>query len=127
MTTKNKIMFDLSNDGLRCVLKPYQVEIMRYLWSDNEPRMSREVFDHLHAQGGEIVRSRGSIINFMNDMVDERFLDYIEKTGRGGYRRVYSLTNLARTEGAFMDEIGDRISTKMRDYREMVVENRRKR
>ena len=33
--------------------------------------------------------SRASIINFLNGMVEEGVLDYEEKTGKGGYRRLY--------------------------------------
>ncbi len=33
--------------------------------------------------------SRASIINFLNAMVDEGVLDYDERTGKGGYHRVY--------------------------------------
>ena len=39
--------------------------------------------------GGKSI-SRASIINFLNAMVDEGVLDYIEETGKGGYHRVYS-------------------------------------
>jgi hypothetical protein len=33
--------------------------------------------------------SRASIINFLNDMVDNNVLDYKEESGKGGYHRVY--------------------------------------
>jgi hypothetical protein len=35
------------------------------------------------------MKSRASVINFLNDMVDEGVFDYEEKTGKGGYHRVY--------------------------------------
>ena len=34
-------------------------------------------------------KSRASVIFFLNDMVDEGILDYEEKSGKGGYHRVY--------------------------------------
>ena len=33
--------------------------------------------------------SRASIINFLNDMVEKGVLNYRERTGKGGYHRVY--------------------------------------
>ena len=40
--------------------------------------------------GGKSI-SRASIINFLNAMVEEGVLDYVEETGLGGYHRVYSV------------------------------------
>ena len=33
--------------------------------------------------------SRASIINFLNDVVDEELLTFTETTGKGGHHRVY--------------------------------------
>ena len=33
--------------------------------------------------------SRASVINSLNDMVDEGILEYEEKSGKGGYHRIY--------------------------------------
>ena len=33
---------------------------------------------------------RASVVNSLNDMVDNGILDYDEKTGKGGHHRVYS-------------------------------------
>ncbi len=34
--------------------------------------------------------SRASIINFLNASVENGLLDFVETTGKGGYRRLYS-------------------------------------
>lgn len=72
------------------VLKPYQLEAMKYLWSDLDTgRSSRDVFDavNLAMKGGSI--SRASIINSLNALVDDGALSYYEITGKGGHRRIY--------------------------------------
>jgi hypothetical protein len=65
--------------------------------------------------GGKSI-SRASIINFLNDMVDEGVLDYVEESGKGGYHRVYS---------AKLDEVGFKrslaesfVSSLMKDFPE---------
>jgi hypothetical protein len=66
------------------------------------------------AFGGEKTISRASIINFLNAMVDEGVLDYKEKSGKGGYHRVY-LPKL--DEGGFKKAVAKSvISSLMRDF-----------
>ena len=95
------LKFDPSATGLYKVFKDYQVEAMRFIWANGDEGVTsrivhREVNEKL--AGGKSI-SRASIINFLNDMVDEGFLDYVEESGKGGYHRVYSPR---------MDEIGFR-------------------
>ena len=89
---------DLTAKGYGVVFKPYQAEAMKYLWSSDEGRSSRDVYLHVignmptkEAQGGEKrpAISRASIINSLNDLVDEGVLDFHEVTGKGGHRRIY--------------------------------------
>jgi len=47
------------------------------------------VWDHVKAQPGGSI-SRASIINSLNDLVDNGILDYEERTGKGGHHRIYS-------------------------------------
>lgn len=85
------LKIDPGNVGLSKVLKDYQEEALRYVWKKgDEGVISREAWQHVNTQfDGEKTISRASIINFLNDMVDEGVLDYHEQTGKGGYHRVY--------------------------------------
>jgi predicted transcriptional regulator len=85
------LKFDPSSEGLSKVLKDYQEEALRYVWEKGEDGViSREAWQHVNKQfNGDKTISRASIINFLNDMVDEGVLDYDEQTGKGGYHRVY--------------------------------------
>lgn len=71
--------------------KPYQVEALRILWKHQSTGAnSATVWNEVN----EILKepmSRASIINSLNTMVDDGILSYIEKTGKGGHHRVYSL------------------------------------
>jgi predicted transcriptional regulator len=85
------LKFDPSSEGLSKVLKDYQEEVLRYVWEKGDDGViSREAWQHVNKQfNGDKTISRASIINFLNDMVDEGVLDYDEQTGKGGYHRVY--------------------------------------
>ena len=59
-----------------------------------------DVFTHLQCQDDrELKRSRASVINSLNMMVDEGLLTYREETGKGGYHKVYSPVH--KNEGEF--------------------------
>lgn len=92
---------DLTASGYAVAFKDYQGEAMKYIWDLPSPvgASSRDVYLHVvrtmptkEAQGGEKrpAISRASIINFLNDMVDEGVLDFHEVTGKGGHRRIYN-------------------------------------
>jgi len=98
------LIFDLDAVGLGRVLRPWQAEAMRLLWKGYE-YVSREVWEHL--QGTEHAMSRAAVINFLNDMCEEGFLGYVEKTGKGGYHRVYRAKH--DSEGAFRYEVAKRV------------------
>ena len=112
----SRLKFDLAQEGLHCVLKPYQAEIMRFLWETEEPQDSRSVYRHIQKADVEGAKSRASIINWLNYMVDEGFLDYVEKTTKGGYKKVYSLNEQSRTEKAFRDEVWKRFGNKFSTF-----------
>ena len=87
---KVTLKFDPESRGLSKVFKDYQQEALRAVWQCEEGAISREVWQHVNGNldgGGSI--SRASIINFLNDMVDEGVLDYHEESGKGGFHRVY--------------------------------------
>ena len=86
------VTYDTNNKGLLTVVKDYQVEALRYIWSLEEGKgaSSRDVWVNVNvALMGKKTISRASIINYLNAMVDDDVLDYHEITGKGGHRRIY--------------------------------------
>lgn len=87
------VTFDTEMDGLRTVVKDYQEVSLKYLWGLEEGvgASSRDVWLNANvALMGTKTISRASIINFLNDMVDEEILTFHEITGKGGHRRIYA-------------------------------------
>ena len=86
------LTIDTAGEGLAMVLKDYQEEALKYLWRLNgDGASSRDVWVQVNKDlEGKRTISRASIINFLNSMVDEGVLNYIETTGKGGHRRIYS-------------------------------------
>ena len=83
------LVMDLTKTGLDMFFKSYQVAALNILWSSRDPLSSRQVWEQTNMQlSGSI--SRASIINFLNASVEKGLLDYVEITGKGGYRRLYS-------------------------------------
>ena len=111
-------VLDPKASGLSKVLKDYQREALRCIWkSESMGLTSRMVHSYVNERldGGKSI-SRTSIINFLNVMVDEGVLDYVEESGKGGYHRVYS---------AKLDEAGFKralaesfVSSLMKDFPE---------
>ena len=84
------LIFNPASDGLSKVFRDYQEEALRFVWERNdEGAISREVWSRVNERLVGKTISRASIINFLNAMVDEGVLDYDERTGKGGYHRVY--------------------------------------
>jgi len=86
------LTIDTEGEGLSMLLKDYQEEALRYIWSleEGDRASSRRVWNAVNERlpaGNSI--SRASIINFLNSMVEEGVLDYEETTGKGGHRRMY--------------------------------------
>ena len=89
---------DLTKTGLDMFFKPYQVKSLNFLWDSLDPQSSRQVWDRVNKEMAEGI-SRASIINFLNASVENGLLDYVETTGKGGYRRLYS-SKLSRSESS---------------------------
>ena len=91
-----KVTIDLAQDpNFGLVLKGYQEVAMKHLWESKTGQSSRDVWvavnDRLGVEASSRnAISRASIINFLNAMCGEGILDYTEKTGKGGHRRIYS-------------------------------------
>lgn len=106
--------FDPAGEGLRKVFRDYQEEALRYVWESGEGVSSRQVWLRVNEALGFKTISRASIINYLNDMVDEGVLKYAETTGKGGIRRIYSPK---LDEGAFKKYVARTlIESLMRDF-----------
>lgn len=79
------ITINLENEGLDCIFKPYQKQIMEYLLSSSEPKRSLEVWE---AIGAESI-SRASVINSLHWLTDLGFLSRTTVTGKGGHRGLF--------------------------------------
>ena len=91
-----KITVNLENEGLDCIFKPYQKQIMEYLWSSTEPKRSLEVWEAI----GASTISRASVINSLHWLRDLGFLSETTKTGKGGHRGLYTA---AKTKEEIID------------------------
>ena len=97
------LVMDLTKTGLYMFFKPYQVTALNVLWDSHDPLSSRQVWEYVNEKTSSSI-SRASIINFLNASVENGLLNYIETTGKGGYRRLYS-SKLSRTEtSVFLSE-----------------------
>ena len=84
------LIFNPEKKGLTKILRNYQVEALKSLWKKSEKGLATgEVHEYVRRKiDGSI--SRASIINFLKAMADEGVLNFKERTGRGGYSRVYT-------------------------------------
>jgi len=112
------VTFNTKEDGLRTVFKDYQEEALKYLWSlEDESASSRDVWVNVNKilsidPSKRSSVSRASVINFLNDMVDEDILGYREVTGKGGHRRIY---HARHDEEGFKEFIAMNIISKLMD------------
>jgi predicted transcriptional regulator len=80
--------YDSSKQGLETVFFDYEVEELNYLWVKGAGNASsHDVYEYVK---GKMEISRASVINSLNRMVDNGVLNYIEVTGKGGHRRLYT-------------------------------------
>ena len=106
--------FDLEKTGLEAVLLSWQVEVMRYVWEVGETDSRRA---HEHLQGTEHGMSRASVIFFLKEMVEEGFLSYDEKTGKGGYKGLWRPQQNAQDEDAFRQRVAECVLAKLSEFR----------
>ena len=97
------------------VFKDWQEEALKFTWEvGDQGAISKEVHVKVNERLVDKTISRASIINFLNAMVDEGVLDYVERTGKGGYHRVY---RPKLDEPAFKTYVAQvMISSLMNDY-----------
>jgi predicted transcriptional regulator len=110
--------FDYKEQGLKKIFKDYEISALNYLWGSSKKQTSRNVWKHVNQVDG-IKVSRASIINFLNQMVDEGFLITEETTGKGGHRNIYE-QKFDRKE--FITEIATiLIQSLMTDFKEETI------
>ena len=120
------IQLDTGKESLDMFFKDYQVESLRYLWRiQPEGAKSKAVWTNVNESlQGSI--SRASIINYLNDMVEERLLTYTEATGKGGHHRVYTIkygeTEFKQHIAGFI--IGKLLKEYPQETRKAISENR---
>jgi len=104
------LRLNLGNERLAMIFKNWQIESIRYLLRiQPEGANSRAVWTNVNNSfKGSI--SRASIINFLNNMVDEGLLVYEDATGKGGHHRVY---RIRFTEQEFKTQIVARVISKL--------------
>ena len=81
-----RLVLDTSKSGLRALMKPWEQEVLRFLWERGEWVNSREVWRHVSKR---YRISRASIINFLKVLVEGGVLEREERSGKGGYHGVY--------------------------------------
>ncbi len=115
------LIFNPASDDLAKVFKDYQKEAVKFIWEvGDRGANSRKVWLEVNERLVGKTISRASIINFLNAMVDERILNYDERTGKGGYHRVY---RPKLDEPAFKTHVAQiMISSLMKDYPEETKE-----
>ena len=71
-------------------LSEYKINIIKAFFENPSNAKSVEVWDLLQ-KTMEKPPSRASVIKFLNELVEYGYLQFIEKSGKGGYHRVYYL------------------------------------
>ena len=106
--------FDTTENGLLTLFKPYQAALLEHIWELNEDdRVGINSGQaHKFLQDHPDKKSRASVIFFLNDMVEEGALSYEEKTGKGGYHRVY-YPNMNREQ--FAQYVVETITEKLKE------------
>ena len=103
---------DLSGRGLGMFFKPWQAELMRFIWSSGRVD-SLAAYEHLQASGRGM--SRASCIQFLNLMVEEGFLVYEEGTAKGGWKRYWIPAAEAVDEGGFVARVVSLVVGRLRE------------
>jgi predicted transcriptional regulator len=77
-------------DTLGALFKLYEIHGLNVLWANPGGITSGAVWKAVNEMLDPDSISRASIIFFLNRLVDNDIAIYEEKTGKGGYHRVYS-------------------------------------
>jgi len=110
------IEYDTAESGLRAVFKDYQELALRAIWATPEGLGSKAVRDRVNAELKPNTISRASVINFLESMRETGVLKGVERTGKDGYRWIYSP---AMNETEFKEFIAKTLlESLMRDFPE---------
>ena len=82
------LKMDLSRTGLDMFFKGYRLESLKVLWESSEGLLSSAVWEQVNQRRSQPI-SRASIINSLNDMVENGVLQGSDETGKGGHRTRY--------------------------------------
>ena len=107
-------------EGSEVLVPDYQKYIIRKLLSDKEPINSGAMWKHLKEIMGDNHPSRASVIFFLNDLVDFKYVLYKDATGKGGHQRLY-YTELTSEE--FISKISEDINTKLVEAINIILNN----
>ena len=115
---------DLNEKGLRRIVRSWQVKTLEYLWTVKTTAGSREIWSHLDSNevraDPNSMRpvSRASVINFLNQMVDERLVDFDFGTGKGGTHRLYRFKPELNTRESFKQHLYTKFTVALDDFLE---------
>ena len=107
------IVFDTSKDGMQTIMKDYREIGLRFVWEKGEEGVnSGKTWLHVNKILMEQERSisRASIIFFLNEMVEDGVLGYRERSGKGGFHRVYYPL---LDEGGFKRHVSEKVISKL--------------
>ncbi len=80
---------DTTKQGWEKIFKLYQSTALEVVFNEGE-QTSGTTWERVIEILGKGAISRASIIFFLNDMVDLGILQFYERSGKGGFHRVYS-------------------------------------
>lgn len=109
------MQLDTDQKGLSVLFKEWQVPLVEKLFRAS--LTSRDAHEFLAENDVRTSKglthnsvSRASVINFLNDLVNQDLLEYDAESGKGGYHRIYKMA-LTREEfahritGQFVDKL----------------------
>ncbi len=103
---------NLKETGLNMFFNPYQIASLESAWESKKPLSTLQVWKQVNEKLLPRTISRASIINFLNASVDNGLLDFVESTGKGGYRRLYSAKFTKSEASTFLAErVRERLQT----------------
>ena len=79
---------DTGKETILAVMKPYQYGIISMILEANTEKTTADLHEQLNDEG--FIISRASVINYCKLLAENDIIRYREKTGKGGYHRVYT-------------------------------------
>lgn len=79
---------DTTKDAMLAIMKPYQYGIISLIQQKKTGLLTSDIHAALEYEGHIV--SRASVINFCKTLAAHDVVSFEERTGKGGYHRVYS-------------------------------------